>query len=80
MEPNGAPRGRPNWHADIALRITGDRTAILCGGCRTLNGGADFCMKVMPVARISGALLFQPEPHVDERGFFSRTFDADVAR
>lgn len=37
-------------------------------------------MKVMPVARISGALLFQPEPHVDERGFFSRTFDADVVR
>src|SRR5215469_11958148 len=43
-------------------------------------GGADVCMKVMPVARISGALLFQPEPHVDERGFFSRTFDAEVAR
>jgi dTDP-4-dehydrorhamnose 3,5-epimerase len=37
-------------------------------------------MKVMPVARISGALLFQPEPHVDERGFFSRTFDAEVVR
>jgi dTDP-4-dehydrorhamnose 3,5-epimerase len=34
----------------------------------------------MPVARISGALQFQPEPHVDERGFFSRTFDADVVR
>src|SRR5215469_11902936 len=43
-------------------------------------GGADVCMKVMPVARISGALLFQPHPHVDERGFFSRTFDAEVAR
>jgi dTDP-4-dehydrorhamnose 3,5-epimerase len=37
-------------------------------------------MKVTPVPRISGALLFQPQPHVDERGFFSRTFDADVAR
>jgi dTDP-4-dehydrorhamnose 3,5-epimerase len=37
-------------------------------------------MKVTPVARISGALLFQPAPHVDERGFFSRTFDAEVAR
>jgi dTDP-4-dehydrorhamnose 3,5-epimerase len=37
-------------------------------------------MKVTPVARISEALLFQPEPHSDERGFFSRTFDADVAR
>jgi dTDP-4-dehydrorhamnose 3,5-epimerase len=37
-------------------------------------------MKVMPVSRISGALLFQPAPHIDERGFFSRTFDADVVR
>jgi dTDP-4-dehydrorhamnose 3,5-epimerase len=36
-------------------------------------------MKVTPVSRISGALLFQPSPHVDERGFFSRTFDAEVA-
>jgi dTDP-4-dehydrorhamnose 3,5-epimerase len=35
---------------------------------------------VTPVPRIGGALLFQPLPHVDERGFFSRTFDADVAR
>jgi dTDP-4-dehydrorhamnose 3,5-epimerase len=24
--------------------------------------------------------VFRPEPHVDERGFFSRTFDADVVR
>jgi dTDP-4-dehydrorhamnose 3,5-epimerase len=30
--------------------------------------------------RISGALLFRPQPHTDERGFFSRTFDAEVAR
>jgi dTDP-4-dehydrorhamnose 3,5-epimerase len=37
-------------------------------------------MDVSQVARISGALLFRPSPHVDERGFFSRTFDADVAR
>jgi dTDP-4-dehydrorhamnose 3,5-epimerase len=34
---------------------------------------------VSPVSRIAGALLFKPAPHVDERGFFSRTFDADVA-
>jgi dTDP-4-dehydrorhamnose 3,5-epimerase len=33
-------------------------------------------MKASQVSRISGALLFQPTPHVDERGFFSRTFDA----
>ena len=37
-------------------------------------------MKVDEVPGISGALLFRPMPHVDERGFFSRTFDADVMR
>jgi dTDP-4-dehydrorhamnose 3,5-epimerase len=25
-------------------------------------------------------MLFEPSPHVDERGFFCRTFDADVMR
>lgn len=29
---------------------------------------------------IPGLLTFEPEPHHDVRGFFSRTFDADVAR
>jgi dTDP-4-dehydrorhamnose 3,5-epimerase len=37
-------------------------------------------VKVIAVERVAGALLFQPSPHVDERGFFSRTFDAEVAR
>jgi dTDP-4-dehydrorhamnose 3,5-epimerase len=37
-------------------------------------------MKVAPVEAITGAYLFEPTPHVDERGFFSRTFDADVVR
>ena len=37
-------------------------------------------MKVTTVPQVSGALLFQPQPHTDERGFFSRTFDADAAR
>ena len=37
-------------------------------------------MDVCPVPRIAGALLFRPVPHVDERGFFSRTFDAEVTR
>jgi dTDP-4-dehydrorhamnose 3,5-epimerase len=32
------------------------------------------------VPRITGALLFRPTPHVDERGFFCRTVDADVLR
>jgi len=37
-------------------------------------------VKVTPVPRITGALLFEPVPYPDERGFFSRTFDADIAR
>ena len=37
-------------------------------------------MNVTQVPRIAGALLFQPTPHVDERGFFSRTFDAEIMR
>ncbi|HEY0472127.1 MAG TPA: dTDP-4-dehydrorhamnose 3,5-epimerase family protein [Kribbella sp.] len=35
-------------------------------------------MEIIEVAAIAGALLFRPEPHVDERGFFCRTFDRDV--
>jgi dTDP-4-dehydrorhamnose 3,5-epimerase len=37
-------------------------------------------MNVTPVQRIDGALLIRFNPHVDERGFFCRTFDADVMR
>jgi len=37
-------------------------------------------VEVNPVPRIAGALTFQPTPHTDERGFFCRTFDADVLR
>ncbi len=37
-------------------------------------------MEVQPVRSIAGALLLRPTPHVDERGFFCRTFDADVLR
>jgi dTDP-4-dehydrorhamnose 3,5-epimerase len=37
-------------------------------------------VQVSHVQRIAGALLFTPKPHIDERGFFSRTFDAAVAR
>ncbi len=28
---------------------------------------------------LRGAMLFRPSPHRDERGFFTRTFDAEVA-
>jgi dTDP-4-dehydrorhamnose 3,5-epimerase len=37
-------------------------------------------MDISPVPGIAGALLFRPTPHVDERGFFCRTFDAEVVR
>ncbi|MFF0644153.1 dTDP-4-dehydrorhamnose 3,5-epimerase family protein [Streptomyces tendae] len=37
-------------------------------------------MKATEVPEISGAYLFEPTPHADERGFFCRTFDADVVR
>ncbi|MCW2936110.1 MAG: dTDP-4-dehydrorhamnose 3,5-epimerase [Actinomycetia bacterium] len=37
-------------------------------------------MQVSPVPRIAGAMLFTPTPHRDERGFFSRTFDASVIK
>ena len=37
-------------------------------------------VNVRPVPRVTGALLFEPTPHVDDRGFFCRTFDADVMR
>jgi dTDP-4-dehydrorhamnose 3,5-epimerase len=35
-------------------------------------------VKARPVTAIDGAYLFEPTPYVDERGFFSRTFDRDV--
>jgi dTDP-4-dehydrorhamnose 3,5-epimerase len=37
-------------------------------------------VEVIEIPRVIGALLFRPSPHIDERGFFSRTFDAAVAR
>ncbi|MEU3249805.1 dTDP-4-dehydrorhamnose 3,5-epimerase [Streptomyces sp. NPDC006997] len=37
-------------------------------------------MKATEVPAIAGAYLFEPTPYADERGFFSRTFDADVVR
>lgn len=37
-------------------------------------------MRVIEIPAITGAYLFEPSPHGDERGFFSRTFDRDVVR
>lgn len=35
-------------------------------------------MKAIPVPEIEGVYLFEPTPHADQRGFFSRTFDREV--
>jgi dTDP-4-dehydrorhamnose 3,5-epimerase len=35
-------------------------------------------VQVQSVPQVAGALLFTPAPHVDQRGFFCRTFDAEV--
>jgi dTDP-4-dehydrorhamnose 3,5-epimerase len=35
-------------------------------------------VNIRPALRIDGVLLFHPTPHLDERGFFCRTFDSDV--
>ena len=37
-------------------------------------------VEVIRIPRIDGALLFRPQPHVDERGFFTRTFESNVVR
>ncbi|MEW1910359.1 dTDP-4-dehydrorhamnose 3,5-epimerase [Kitasatospora sp. NPDC085895] len=37
-------------------------------------------MKATEVPAIAGAYLFEPTPYADERGFFCRTFDAEVVR
>ncbi|MFF7701219.1 dTDP-4-dehydrorhamnose 3,5-epimerase [Streptomyces lydicus] len=37
-------------------------------------------MKATEVPEIAGAYLFESTPYADERGFFCRTFDADVIR
>jgi dTDP-4-dehydrorhamnose 3,5-epimerase len=42
--------------------------------------GREALLDVTPVPGIEGALLFRPSPYVDDRGFFCRTFDADVVR
>jgi dTDP-4-dehydrorhamnose 3,5-epimerase len=42
--------------------------------------GETAAMKVHRVQSVAGALLFEPTPVVDERGFFCRTFDAAIAR
>jgi dTDP-4-dehydrorhamnose 3,5-epimerase len=70
MEPSGGKRTGYTGHA-------GEYRRLFVSNPEILNPVE---VKVIPVSRIAGALLFEPTPHTDERGFFSRTFDADVAR
>jgi dTDP-4-dehydrorhamnose 3,5-epimerase len=42
--------------------------------------GSRWHVKVRTEPRICGLLVFEAAPHVDERGFFCRTFDAEVVR
>jgi dTDP-4-dehydrorhamnose 3,5-epimerase len=35
---------------------------------------------IVATTAIPGVVVFVPQPHVDRRGFFSRTFDAEAAR
>lgn len=37
-------------------------------------------MKAIPIPAIEGAYLFEPTPHVDERGFFCRTYEPEAIR
>ena len=46
-------------------------------GLLTSNGGP---MNVVQVPQIAGVKLFRPDPQVDARGFFCRTFDAEIIR
>jgi dTDP-4-dehydrorhamnose 3,5-epimerase len=51
--------------------------AIEISSCRESAGSSP--MEVTTV-EIPGLLVFTPRPHHDQRGFFSRTFDAEIAR
>jgi dTDP-4-dehydrorhamnose 3,5-epimerase len=62
--PHSESTTRPGVHREEA-----ESGAVSYSGTRVHN-----------VPRIAGALLFEPYPHVDERGFFCRTFDAEVVR
>ena len=44
------------------------------------DGAVGGIVIVRPVPRNTGAFLFEPTPHVDERGFFCCIFDAQVMR
>jgi len=66
--------------ADFSLQLAVDAQGRVTDRYQAPRSAITSLVKVTVVERVAGALLFQPIPHVDERGFFSRTFDAQVAR
>jgi dTDP-4-dehydrorhamnose 3,5-epimerase len=66
----------------LSLRVT--RTSCFVPDSRATmafaNDPVEGFVEVSSVTRVAGALLFRPKPFTDERGFFCRTFDADVLR
>ena len=68
---------RHNTALSTLLELTAESGAIV--GIRA-EEKVEIRVDVSAIPRIADALLFRPQPHVDERGFFSRTFDAEVAR
>jgi dTDP-4-dehydrorhamnose 3,5-epimerase len=42
-------------------------------------GDEEYMMEVLN-SSVAGLLVFVPAPHRDDRGYFSRTFDAEIAR
>ncbi len=69
--------GSAGWDQSRRAVSCGYITAVLRRHGRLRKG---WLVEICPVPGIVGALLFKPTPHVDERGFFCRTFDADITR
>lgn len=61
-----------------SLDVAEERINVLAGKQGTGSRGQGRLVNVTRVPAISGALLFRPTPHTDERGFFSRTFDSAI--
>jgi dTDP-4-dehydrorhamnose 3,5-epimerase len=80
--PDASSRGRPRERRRVlapdALGLEGEQHRF--HGTAFRRGAGTPSVKVERVPRISGALVFTPEPHRDDRGFFCRTFDVDDAR
>jgi dTDP-4-dehydrorhamnose 3,5-epimerase len=78
-------RDPPGTRAKTTTVTSGPNRAGLAEMSGSLDGSTEnlfraSAMNAVPVPEVQGVLLFTPSPHVDERGFFVRTFDSDIAR